>query len=222
MKKHKFIGLVTVLALLVPALYVVAASPLHVTQRFVNGTYLCVSNSQTLTQSASNSWYFSYQAGTNLLGGATNASGVAAPGPLVDASVSPNLNGDVNNNVAMQVILGYTNKLFLPPNMSSSMVATMWTNVLSKFTNATAQTNTVTITVYPVSSEEFNVADTAGKSFSFAVIQTNGIPTVLSTNLPTALLQGEARLRITVANGAQAGTGLGVIVNAINLVGSRP
>lgn len=206
-----------------------AITPTHFTARSITGTYLCLSNATTITGgstfalgASSNFWYYSYALGTNVLVGSTNSYGNVQGSPISDLALYPDANVDVNPNLSVQVVLGYTNQLFLTGVQTPVMYNTVWTNPVPVFTNATAGTNQVTFTFVPVSSGEFGLGDTvASKAWSFTVWQTNGIPTVLSTNLPTSLLQGASALRWSATN-ANTGTTPGPIINAVNLTGWKP
>jgi hypothetical protein len=206
------------------ALFATAATPSHYTSRGINGTWLCVSNSQTVSQTSSNAWYFNYAIGTNVNAINTNSAGAYYSTPLTDLPVYSDAFADVSPNLAIQVIVGFTNSAFYPPNFTPTMANLVWTNPSALFTNGITQTNTLTISVFPVSSSEFGLADTytSAKSFTFTVYQTNQVGNVLTTNLPTSLLQGASALRWSVANGAQAGVGQGCIINAVNIVGWKP
>ena len=200
-----------------------ATTVTHFTSRMINGALLCVSNSVTITTASTNYNYYQYSAGTNVLAGGTNAAGNLIPYALTDAQLVPDINADVNPNLAIQVVIGYTNNLFLSGVTSPVMYNTVWTNPTSFFGNSVTQTNTATITLSPISSGDFTLPDTTGvKTFSFTVNQTNQTPVVLTTNLPVAFLQGAWGLRASVAVGAGTGNGTGMILNGLSLVGFKP
>ena len=226
--KFKFLKSAVLVGTLALATVASAITPNHFTERGITGTYLCLSNSAGVSGGASfalgassNFWYYSYAAGTNVLVGSTNNAGILASSPIGDLPIYPDANVDINPTLALQVVLGYTNQLFLTGVQSPVMINTVWTNPVPVFTNSAVQTNTVVITVVPVSSGEFGLADTASKGFSFTVIQTNQIPITVTTNLPNSLLQGSYSLRWSATNTA-TGTGQGVIFNALNLTGWKP
>jgi hypothetical protein len=220
----------------------------HRTIRLLTGTWMCVSNNWS-TANGTNFWYYSYSVGSNVLGNTqltylttnTYPSGVSItttnygttyPGALLtNAPVWPDLNADITPNICCQVIMNYTNagQIFAPPNQSSELFNTGWgTNAIPWIlqTNqpafvASAGTNTVSVTLYAVSSGEFGLPDTStspSKSFNFTFTAT-GQGQVLSTNIPIAFLQGAYGVSAVVSYYA---TNTAAIFNAINLDGWGP
>lgn len=205
----------------------------HKTERFLSGTMLYVTNSSAYTSAASNFWYYSYAAGTNVLAGATNNAALTWPSPVNTVPIFPDINGDVNPNLAIQFIAGITNSgpvnqfLFYPPNFTPSMVSTIWTNPAP--VAFTISTNVVTVVVAPKDSNEFYISPTPSalwaysKTFTFAFTNINGRPLVGQTNLPTGFLQGASGLQIVSIGVTNAGDGgIGAVINGINLVGWSP
>jgi len=160
---------------------------------------------------------------------------------LTNAPVWPDLNGDVAPNIACQLILNYTNlgAIFAPPNQSSELFNTGWgTNAIPWFlqTNQPAftpsgttanGTNLVTVTLYAIGSGDFGLPDnasgtiaTGSKVFSFTV-NNPGTPWVMTTNLPTAFLQGAYGVSAVLGSSCAA-TNSGTIFNALNIVGWGP
>jgi hypothetical protein len=223
MKLNKLISLGLGLCLSGTAM---AATPVHFTDRLLTGTYLCLSNSVTFLSGSTNQVYYSYSAGTNVLAGATNGANMTIASPLGFGDIVPDVNADVNPNLALQVIVGYTNKLFLAGVQSPVMLNTVWTNPVPFMIPGTGQTNTLTVTLTPVSSGDFLVADTAEglKSFTVVMGQTNGVASVVTTNLPVGFLQGCAKFSVSLAcgTGTTNAAGAGIVVDAVNLVGWKP
>ena len=232
--KSALLGCVVLLA---PAI-ANAGTAVHVTERMINGTYLCVSNSTTASISASNQWYYGYQYGTNVLGGSvpftiqTNwpSQGVnttnyfnPVPSPLVNVGVFPDINADVNPNVALQIVIGYTNQLFALGVQSPVLINTVWTNPAPFFAGNIGATNSWTVTLTPVATGDFPLDTLPTKTFSVSGLWTNGVPLVLTTNVPTAFLQGLKAVSpsITVGPGTNAAPN-GIVFNAINLTGWSP
>ena len=219
MKLNKLISIGAAMMVSVSAF---AVTPTHFTQRLITGTYLCLSNGTALTTGGTNSYYYSYSAGTNVLSGSTNAAGMLIPSPVNAGVIFPDANVDINPNLALQVVIGFTNNLFLAGVQSPVMLNTVWTNPAPYLTNGVVSTNSLQITLTAMSSGDFNVPDTTGsKTFTFTVGQTNQVATVTTTNLPTAFLQGCYGFTIAGTN-TVTGAGQGVIINGINLVGWKP
>lgn len=219
--------LILICALVASAITSQAAT--HFTTRMLTGAFTCISNGTTLSYNTSNVWYYSYSAGTNVYGGSTNAGGFTIPGPLTQAPLVPNLNGDINNNLALQVIVGSTNNLFRPSGMSPVVGNLTWTNptpFLPFFTNALAQTNTLVITLSKVGSRQFGVPDanSTNSTLSCTILVTNGIVGAITMPINTGFLQGAGAISASIsATAAGSGNlGVGPIVNAINLVGWTP
>lgn len=200
-----------------------AATIVHVTNRLLTGTYLCVSNGTTVSPTASNAWYYSYSAGTNVIGGSTNAAGTYYASPIVLGGLFPDMNADVNPNVALQIVIGYTNNLFLPSGQSPTMLNTVWTNPSPVFLPQPTATNAWSVTLTPVASKEFPMdGPVVGKSFTISGFYTNGVPMVITTNLPVALLQGCYALAPSITVGTGTNAANGVVFNAINITGWTP
>lgn len=236
-------------------LFALAASAInpvsHFTYRMIqNGTSVCISNSTALSMSSSNFVYYNYELGTNVCGGAipftiyTNFPTVGVnqtnflapiPSPITIGPLWSDLNGDVNPNIALQVIIGYTN-IVIPSvggRQTPTLLNTVWTNPTSFFTNpiaALAATNTITIQLVGIASMDmgpgfYDQGSTIPLThvFQFTCIQSNATTIVVTTNLPTAFLQGMAAVYATVATTNSAGGGgQGIILNALNLVGWKP
>lgn len=205
----------------------------HKTERFLTGTMLVVTNLSPYTALTSNQWYYSYTAGTNVQGGATNATGMTYPGPVTTCPLAPNANGDLNTTYAIQWVVGYTNgnstygKLFYPPGFTPTGLNAVWTNPAPPAMFASTGTNTVTVVVAPRESAEFGVpfATTyAGlKTFTFSFAVTNGVPNIGSTNISSSLLQGASGLTILSITATNATTAGGAaVINGLNLVGWVP
>lgn len=203
----------------------------HFTARFLTGTMLCVSNATLCSIINSNYWNFDYTIGTNVLVGVTNVNGILIKGPMQTVDLLPDGNGDVNPNLAIQFIAGFTNLVVPAPGGNQTPTLGVWTNPTAFFTNAATAitgTNTVVVTIFPIMS-----ADAGGwwdqgatiplpRSFSFTCIQSNATPIVISTNLPTSFLQGAKGLYAQIGVTNSGGTSQGVIVDALNLVGWKP
>ena len=191
----------------------------HFSSSFLSGTYLVVSNSVTVSQTSSNVWFYSYAAGTNVQSFATNAAGILYPAAIADSPVIADANSDVNPNIAVQIVVGYSNNIFAA-SVQTPVVNT-WTNPIPAIPVNSLSTNVVTVTLSTVSSVALGLADTStGKTFTFSVTANGTTPVVFSTNLPTSFLQGAGAIRATV--GAGGGTGSGIVVNVLNLTGWKP
>lgn len=228
----------------------------HRTESMIyNGTLLCISNSTiypgSITNSggATNIWYYSYYYGTNVLAGYTPftiysnfpSAGVyttnylpTVPAPLVGVPVWADVNADIAPDIALQVVVGYTNVLFNNKNQTPTLLNTIWTNPVPAYanlwgggvTNVTPQTNMITVTLYPVASLDWNVFDVSGvsqlKSWSFSFWSTNNVAQVITTNIPTTFLQGIAGVAPSVAVTATNGAAGVIVVDALNIVGWAP
>ena len=211
----------------------VAGTMSHDTADFINnGTYLSISNNMTWNfGSASNAYFFSYSSGTNVYASSTNgnAATLLNPPAVVDVDVYPDMNADVNPNVAITVTAGvYTNY-----NLAryQSPVYIQQTNFVGAFnglmpTNTTA-TNTVTFTFVPLADGEN--PDQSGpyqginKSFVFTFIPTtNNAAVTITTNLPTGFLQGIRKIRLASIGVSSVSTSPGVTIDRIRLVGWKP
>lgn len=191
----------------------------HFSSSFLSGTYLVVSNSVTVSQTSSNVWFYSYAAGTNVQSFATNAAGILYPAAIVDSPMIADVNSDVNPNIAVQIVVGYSNNIFAA-SVQTPVVNT-WTNPIPAIPVNSLSTNVVTVTLSTVSSVALGLADTStGKTFTFSITANGTTPVVVSTNLPTSFLQGAGAIRATV--GVGGGTGSGIVVNALNLTGWKP
>ena len=199
----------------------------HVTERMLTGAYLCVLTNTTATITTSNLQFYSYAAGTNILSLQTNVLGNFTSAALQNAAVFPDINADVNPNIALQVVMGYTNQLFSLGVQSPVMINTVWTNAQPAAIPSVGSTNQYTITLTAVSSAEFPVDQSVPtfKTFSVTGEYTNGVPYVFSTNLPTSFLQGAYAVSpsITIGAGTNGTAGLNVVIfNALNLTGWTP
>ena len=209
-----------------------AAAPEFTMQRLLQGTLLCVTNGVTLAYTNQNYWYYSYQAGTNVLGGNTNSSGVSNPGSISPAVLTPDAYGSASQNTSLQIVLGYTNNLFLPKDMNPTIPNSVWplTNVVPKIPAAPGVWN-ITVAVKAIRGlYPFNFADTGTNTISTFVwnfAYTNNVNAttadktlVISTNLPASLLQGTTGLewQFTPQSG---GTNTAVIVSGVNLITPR-
>ena len=231
-----------------------SAIAIHVTEPMINnGTLLCLSNSTvtvgTITNSggATNLWYYSYYYGTNVNAGYTPftvytnfpTTGVnqtnylpTVPAPLIGAPLWADANADIAPDVALQIVVGYTNVLFYNKNQTPILYNTVWTNPVAAFaqlyggavTNQTG-TNLITITLNGVASGDWNIPEAGQstlKSWSFSFWETNNAVQVITTNISTAFLQGlwgvAPQIQVAATN-----TALGqVVFDAINLVGWKP
>jgi hypothetical protein len=221
----KFIAL---LAIVGSAFVASANSVTHVSESFINtGTYLCVSNGVPFNYTtASNVWFYSYPVGTNVLAlGGTNANGILYPQAVVDAPVFPDINADVNPNIAITVVEGANTNLPIqyPQTSAIGNLAVSTATAYAPFSGTQVVTNTTTYTFATISEGGFGFADTAGgKTFSFSVSQTNNTLAVISTNVPTSFLQGARAIRLVSVSNTSTGTGPGVVVDAVKLTGWTP
>lgn len=198
----------------------------HKVATFINnGTYLCLTNNSTWSYlSASNIWFYSWTVGTNVLAlGGTNSAGVLYPPAIVDVpSMADDDQGDVNPNLAIQVIMGVYTNFPLPSVQSPAFLNTISTNpVPTVFTNEVSSTNTVTFTF---AAESYGFADnykTSTKTFVFTMQQTNNVPLVFTTNLPTTFISGAEKIRLVSMTADSKGDGgnNGAMIDAINEVG---
>ena len=212
-----------------------ASTMVHKSIRMLTGTYLILSNTTTTANytpfNSSNVWFYSYAAGTNIQSQTTNAVGMFYPYALSTASMWPDMNADIAPNVALQVVLGYTNSLFTAGVQSPVMINTVWTNPAPAAEQPTG-TNNVTITLNAVGSGDFGVPDTGVgstapiKSFTFTFGITNasgnGTPVVITTNLPTAFLQGLYAVYPTISVAPLTSSTNTLVLNGLNLVGWSP
>lgn len=223
----------------------------HFTYRMIfGGTAVCISNSTSLFPANSNFWYYSYASGTNVLGGTTpftiytnyptvgiNQTNLLSPvpSPICIGNLWSDLNGDVNPNIACQIIIGYTNIVIVPSGgyQTPTLINTVWTNPTSFFTNpvtALAATNTVTVQLIGIGSLDmgpgfFDLGATIPipRIFQFTCVQSNSQPIVVVTNIPTSFLQGLAAVYPVVSTTNSAGGGgQGIILDALNLIGWKP
>ena len=222
-KKLKKYG-ITVVSALSLTLSAEAITLTHIDATFLaNGTYVGLTNNTTWTNvngtvpASTNTWYFSYTAGTNVLGGWTNSQGILIPQPFVDVDLRPDANADVNPNSALFAVINISTNLTLPFGMG------VWpggygTNQPISYVQPTAGSTNTELFVFTRSIDGVNFGTAAQDQFSWLITPTNGVATegywVGSTNLPTSFLQGAKKLRVfsvTTGNNSSPGNVLDVL-----------
>lgn len=212
-----------------------------------NGTYLCVSNTAANAfnyENNSNTYFWSFVVGTNILAAyGTNAAGINYPAAIVDVPILPDVQGDVNPNLSIDIVVGKTNNWPLPATMTpaaggyNGLSTVVGTNGLSQFSTnfipvwpvVALTTNTATFTFVPVTDDGFPMQAIVGSTppLVLTISCTNNMVNVLHTNLTSTVIAGCTKLRlesITVsAFGAGASSGnIGMVIDAIKLGGTTP
>jgi hypothetical protein len=207
----------------------------HKTQTFVFGQQLIVSNNITVTNTTPGA-RFTLPSGQNAQALVTNSvvytntsagnitNTFVAPSWETDADVFTDLNGCIQTNITVTVVLNYTNFYFQPRQNFFNTGVTPTNDI-----TLSTPTNTVTFTfqkaawlpswVQPGAVSTFDPNST----WSFAVIASS-TGTVWTTNVPLAFLAGAMKVRLyTVAtSNVTNASASGVILNNVAWSGWMP
>lgn len=223
----------------------------HVTQSFINGCNLILSNNVTIKYGYTNLLFVNKKGGgdnslsntavfyTNAVGVTSNI--ITSPPAIVDVNAYPDLNGNPGTNTSIIIVMNSTN-LFLGelgaiPNPNNTNSVNSWAPsiVAPGVTIGASSTNTITLTFARTTDGYGNkyigqqggvVPDsfgtTAPDQFVWSFAAPGASVLVMSTNLPVAFLTATKSIRLVSAVSSTASGSSGVIINVLKMGGWSP